>query len=158
MNSRTLHAAVILAAALGLVISLFATAEFFDASLRQLCQINSFFSCATVDVSGRTTTLGVPDYLWGIGGFAVILAFGLLADRYPFDPRLRGALLGVTTLGIAFAGYFLYVELALIGALCVVCASAYVMGAVAWVSSLGLVRQGDPGSAPTPPATRPRGG
>ncbi|MHB1435358.1 MAG: vitamin K epoxide reductase family protein [Thermoplasmata archaeon] len=154
MESRHLHSAVILSAALGLVISFFAAAEFVDASLRQLCQINSFFSCATVDVSGRTTTLGVPDYLWGIGGFVVILALGLLADRFPFDPRYRWALLGVTTLGVAFAGYFLYVELALIGALCVVCASAYVMGAVSWAASLALVRQGDPVSAPTPPSTR----
>lgn len=156
MDSRHLHAAVILSAALGLVIALFAAAEFFDASLRQLCQINSFFSCSTVDVSGRTTTLYIPDYLWGIGGFVVILGLGLLADRFPFDPRYRWGLLGVTTLGVAFAGYFLYVELALIGALCVVCASAYVMGAVSWVASLALVRQGDPVSAPSPPPSRRR--
>jgi uncharacterized membrane protein len=158
MESRHLHSAVILAAALGLVISLFAAAEFFDASLRQLCQINSFFSCSTVDASGKTSTLGVPDYLWGIGGFVVILVVGLLADRFPYDPRYRWGLLGITTLGVTFAGYFLYVELALIGALCVVCASAYFMGVVSFVASLAIVRQGDPPAGRTTdrPRTRDR--
>ncbi|EQD80147.1 VKORC1/thioredoxin domain-containing protein [mine drainage metagenome] len=109
-----------------------------------------------MDVSGRTTTIGVPDYLWGIGGFVVILALGLLADRFPFDPRYRWSLLGVTTLGVAFAGYFLYVELAVIGALCIVCASAYVMGVGSWIASVALVRRGDPATAPTPPPSRRR--
>jgi uncharacterized membrane protein len=141
MRTSNLRSLLYLAAGLGLLVSLFATAEYFDASLRGLCSVNSFFSCSLVDNSGRTTTLGVPDYLWGIGGFLAIFVVGGLAEARPEDVRRAGALVLVTTAGVGLSLYLLYVELAEIHALCVVCAAAYLLGAVAWVAALALLRR-----------------
>jgi uncharacterized membrane protein len=142
MRTRTVRSVVYLATGLGLIVALFAAAEFFDAALRSVCSVSSFFSCQLVDESGLTTTLGVPDYLWGIGGFVAILVVAALAEQRPSDLRRTYALLGVTTLGVVLSLYLLYVELALIHALCLVCASAYLLEAVAWVGSVELVRRG----------------
>jgi uncharacterized membrane protein len=141
MKIRTLRSVVYLAAGLGLIVSIFATAEFFEASLRSLCSVSSFFSCAAVDNSGQTTTLGIPDYAWGLLGFLLILIVAGIAESRPDRETWAYALLGITTIGVALSMYLLYVELALIGALCLVCASAYALGILAWLGSIGLVRE-----------------
>jgi uncharacterized membrane protein len=139
MRTRTLRTVIYLAAGIGLIVSIFAALEYFEASLQGLCTINSFFSCSTVDASGKTTTLGIPDYLIGIGGFILILVIAGLAESRRSDRRWPIVLLGVTSLGVAFSVYFLYVQLALIGAFCVVCASADAFGWLAWAGALALV-------------------
>ena len=141
MRVRTLRSVVYLAAGLGLIVAVFAAAEFFDASLRSICSVSSFFSCQLVDQSGLTTTLGVPDYLWGIGGFVAILVVAALAEQRPADRRRAYALLGVTTAGVALSLYLLYVELAQIHALCLVCVSAYLLCGVAWVGAIAVARR-----------------
>jgi uncharacterized membrane protein len=138
MRNRSLRSLVYFAGALGLITSLFAAAEFFDAALRNVCSVNGFFSCALIDDSGLTTTLGVPDYLWGIGGFVLILLAAALAEQRPKDLVRSYFLLGVTTVGVVLAVWLLYVELVVIGGLCPVCATAYFMGGVAWAGSLDL--------------------
>jgi len=146
MRTRTLRSLVYFVGGLGLIISLFATAEFFDASLRRICSVSSFLSCSAVDNSGLTSTLGIPDYAWGVGGFAVILLVAGLAERAPQSITRAGVLLAVTTAGIILSAYLLYVEVAEIGALCLVCASAYVMGVITWLGAIALVRR-----TPEPP-------
>lgn len=143
MKTRTLRSVVYFASGLGLIVSLFAAAEYLDVALRGVCQINSFFSCSAVDRSGLTTTLGVQDYLWGIGGFIVIIALAALAERRPNDRVRAYVLLAVTTAGVAVSLYFLYVELGLIHALCIVCALAYLCGGVAWVGAIALVARAE---------------
>lgn len=141
MRTSTLRSLIFFAAGVGLIVSIFAALEFYEASLRSLCSIGSFFSCSVVDQSGKTSTLGVPDYAWGLGGFVLILVVAAIAEARSRDPKATYALLGVTTAGVAFSLYFLYVQLALIGAFCVVCASAYVFGWVAWAGTVGLARR-----------------
>jgi len=138
VQARTLRSLVYLAAGIGLIVSLFAAAEFFNASLRAVCSVNAFLSCSAVDTSGRTSTLGIPDYLWGVGGFVLILIVAALAEQRPEDRRRAFALLALTTLGVALSLYFLYVEVALIHALCLVCVGAYVFGFIAWGGSVAL--------------------
>lgn len=139
MDSRRVRSLILFAGVLGLVVSIFAAFEFYEASLRAVCSVSSFFSCATVDQSGKTSTLGIPDYLWGIGGFVVILGAASLADRRPNETAPAYFLLLVTTLGVATAVYFLYVELAEIHAVCLVCTAAYAFGGLAWAGAVGLV-------------------
>lgn len=151
MRTRTLRSVVYLAAGIGLIVAIFAAFEFYEASLRSLCTINSFFSCSTVDVSGRTTTLGVPDYLWGIGGFVAILVVAGIAESRPQDRRVGFFLVALTAAGVALSVYFLYVQLVEIGALCVVCASADAFGWLAFAGALALARR------PPPDDGRPAG-
>ena len=141
MQTRSIRSLVFFGAGIGLIVAFFAAAEFVDASLRQICSFNSFFSCSTVDNSPYTNTIGVPDYLVGILGFIAILVVAGLAEKYPEERRYEWTLLVVTTIGVAVSIYLLYVELALIHALCLVCATAYFMGVVAWVGAILLIRQ-----------------
>ncbi|HTW40671.1 MAG TPA: vitamin K epoxide reductase family protein [Thermoplasmata archaeon] len=138
MRNRSLRSLVYFAAALGLVVSLFAAAEFFDAALRSVCSVSSFFSCALIDNSGKTTTLGIPDYLWGIGGFVLIFIAAFLAERRPKDLARSYFLLGVTSAGVVLSLWLVYVELVLIGGLCPVCLAAYLLGGAAWAGALVL--------------------
>lgn len=154
MKTASLRSGIILAALIGLLVSLFAAAEFYQASLRSVCSINSFFSCALVDQSGKTTTFGIQDYLWGIGGFVLILILAGVADKRPTDPRPAYALALLTTVGVALSLYFLYIELVEIDALCIVCVAAYVFGGLAWLLSISLVRRlrAPVSESPAPPA------
>ncbi len=147
MRTRTLRSFVYFSAGVGLIVSIFAAVEYYEASLRQLCTFNSFFSCGAVDTSGHTLTLGIPDYLWGIGGFVLILLVAGIAEsrpRWTVGPLL---LAGVTGLGTALTLYFLWVQLAVIGAFCVICASAYVFGWLSFGGAVALLRRG-----PEPPS------
>ncbi|MGA8302930.1 MAG: vitamin K epoxide reductase family protein [Thermoplasmata archaeon] len=141
MRERTLRSFLYFVAGIGLIVSLFAAAEILDSALGAVCTVNSFVSCGKVASSGLTTTLEVPDYLWGIGGFVLILVVAALAEQRPDDRRRTYALLSVTTLGVVLAGYLLYVELAEIHALCLVCATAYVLSGFAWVGAIALARR-----------------
>jgi uncharacterized membrane protein len=141
MKTATLRSVIYLSAGIGLIVSIFAALEVYEASLQSLCTVNSFFSCHAVDVSGKTSTFGIPDYLWGIGGFVVILGVAGVAESRRRDRRWPALLLAVTTLGTALSLYFLWVQLALIGAFCIVCATADAFEWVAWVGAISLVRQ-----------------
>jgi uncharacterized membrane protein len=141
MRTRSVRTAVYLAGGIGLIVALFAAAEFYDAALRAVCSVSTFFSCSAVDNSGLTTTLWVPDWIWGVLGFVVILVAAALAEQRPNDRRYADALLGVTTVGVVLSLWLLYVELGEIHALCLVCASAYVLGGLCWVGAIELVRR-----------------
>ena len=153
MKTSSLRGVIYLAGMLGLLVTFFATAEFYEASLRNVCTINQFFSCATVDKSGLTTTFGVPDYLWGILGFVAMLVVAGIAEKRPRDVRPAYLLTVLATGGVGLSAYFLYVQLAEIHALCVVCASAETLGAILWAASIALAirtaRKSAERSAPT---------
>ncbi len=140
MRTRSIRTLIYAAAGIGLLLAAFAAFEVIDASLTRLCTINSFFSCAAVANSGHTTTLYLPDWLWGVLGFVLILVVAALAERNPRDRRYAWGLVGLTTAGIALALYFLYVELGVIHAVCTVCASAYAMGFICWGGAIALAR------------------
>ena len=155
MRTRDLRSLAALAAGLGLLVSLFAAAEFFDASLRAICSVNGSISCGAVDQSGRTSTLFVPDYLWGVGGFVALLVVAAIAERRPADLRWAYGFVGLASAGVALSAYLLYVELALIHALCPVCVAAYLLGAVVWVSAIALLRRARARAARADDADRP---
>src|SRR5208282_5437284 len=101
MKTRDLRSLTSLAARLGLLVAIFSAAEFYNASLRGICSINSFFSCALVDESGRTSTFWIPDYAWGIGGFVAILLVAGLAEQRAAEPWWGYGLVALTTAGVA---------------------------------------------------------
>jgi len=138
VRTSSVRSLVYLAGGLGLLVSLFAAAEFYTASLRSVCSLSQFFSCATVDTSGKTSTFGIPDYAWGVGGFVVLLVVAGLAERSPRDVRPAYLLAALATAAVALSGYFLYVQLAEIHALCVVCATAEAFGVLVWAGAVTL--------------------
>ena len=141
MKTSAVRNGIFLSAGLGLLVAIFSAAEFYTASLRSVCSISQFLSCSAVDQSGLTTTLGIQDYLWGVGGFVLLLVFAGIAERRPRDVRPAYGLSALATAAVALSGYFLYVQLAEIHALCVVCASAEVLGGGVWIGSIALARR-----------------
>ena len=141
MRTRDIRSVVYLAAGLGLIVSIYAYLETVQASLQKYCTVNSFVSCGAVAQSGKTTVLGVPDAFIGIGGFLFVLAVATLAERRRRELLWPYLLLLFTTIGVAFSLYFVTVELVEIHALCPVCLAAWLLGWVAWVAAIALVRK-----------------
>jgi uncharacterized membrane protein len=141
MRTSTYRSVVYFGGLFGLLVAIFAAAEFFDAQLTKACSFSAYFSCGKIANSGLTTTLGIQDWQWGVAGFILILVVAALAEQRRRDARFTYLLLLVTTAGVALALYFLYVEVVEIGGLCPVCVASYVLGGVAWVGSIGLARK-----------------
>jgi uncharacterized membrane protein len=139
MRAESAHAALLVVIVAGLALAGFATYETFVPAAAGICSINQFVSCSAVDKSGHTSTLGVPDWAVGLGGFLVLL--GLDVPLYRTWRRdLLKAVVVVSGLGLVASAYFAYVELAVIGALCPVCFSTYVADAAAFALSFWLLR------------------
>ncbi len=128
---------VYLAAGIGLIISIYAAAETLNPALQSLCSVNGFISCAKVATSGRTTTFGVPDWLIGVLGFVALLAAAAWAEQRR-DLFATTPLFVLAVGAVAFSAYFAYVELALVGALCLVCFAAYGAGVLTFVGATVL--------------------
>jgi uncharacterized membrane protein len=146
MRAETLHAALLVVLVAGLGLSAFAAYETLNPSVASVCSVSAFVSCSKVDQSGHTTTLGVPDWLIGIGGFVVLLALDVpLYATWRRD--LLTAVVAVSGLGLAVAVYLATVELTVIHALCPVCFSTYLLDGAAFGLSLWLLvssRRADP--------------
>jgi len=157
VRTRNLRSFIYASGGLGLIFSLFTALEVYEASLRSLCTYNSFFSCGAVDSSGHTTTFGVPDSLIGILGFIVILMIAGIAESRSAQRFWPYLLVLVTVLGTAASLYFLYVQLAIIGAFCVICGSAYVFGWLSCGGAIALARRttGPSSSRKEPPTDEP---
>lgn len=141
MRTATIRSVIYFAAGLGLIVSIFTYLESVEASLQSLCTVNAFVSCSAVAKSGKTTLFGISDSFIGIGGFILILVVAAVAESRRKEPVWAYLLLFITTGGVALSGYFGYVELGEIHALCVVCLTAYVFGVVAWGGAIALVRK-----------------
>ena len=72
---------------------------------------------------------GVVYYLY-MFGLAALLAFD------PFSRGLRFAALAYTALGVCFSIYFMYLQVAVIGAICFWCAVAALLDLLIWLSAL----------------------
>jgi uncharacterized membrane protein len=160
MRTRDIRSVIYLAGGLGLIVAIYTYLETVQASLQKYCTLNSFVSCGAVANSGKTTVLGVPDSIIGIGGFLLILAVAAIAERRRKELLWPHLLLFITTVGVGFSCYFAYLEFAVIYALCPVCFAAWFCGWVAWGASIALVRkvrakarsraEKPPAEAPTP--------
>jgi uncharacterized membrane protein len=139
MRSETLHAILPLAIVAGLAFSLFAMAETLDPALQGICSVSPFLSCAKVDQSGHTMTLGVQDYLWGIGGFVLLFVLDVQVYRLGRG-RWLDALTLVSAAGLALSIYLASIELFVIDAFCLVCFASYLSNAVVLGSALELRR------------------
>ena len=144
MRSETLHAILPLAIVAGLALSLFAAAESLDKALQGFCSVNGYVSCSKVDQSAYTTTFGIPDYLFGIGGFVVLFALDVQVFRLGRG-RWLDALILVSALGVLFSVYFGYLELGVIKALCLVCFGTYLANVATFVTAI-LLRRPSSGS------------
>jgi uncharacterized membrane protein len=141
MRTRDIRSVIYLSAGFGLITAIFTYLETVEAGLQKYCTLNSYVSCSAVANSGKTTLLGIPDSLVGVGGFILIIGVAAIAESRRREILWPYLLLFVTSSGVAISLYFAYLEFAVIHALCPVCFTAWVFGWIAWVGALLLVRK-----------------
>jgi uncharacterized membrane protein len=139
MRTRDVRSLIYLASGFGLITAIFTYLETVEASLQKYCTINSYVSCSAVANSGKTTFLGIPDSLVGVGGFILIIVVAAIAEARRRELLWPYLLLFVTSSGVAISLYFAYLEFAVIHALCPVCFTAWVFGWIAWAGTIVLV-------------------
>lgn len=93
------------------------------------CNINPLFSCVSVSNSPQGEVLGVPNMLWGIIAFSVVLTIGASAlfgamGHKPWFWRLYN--LGALG-GVLFVHWLFVQSVYVIGALCLFCMAVWVV-------------------------------
>ncbi|MDJ0271000.1 MAG: vitamin K epoxide reductase family protein [Aigarchaeota archaeon] len=88
------------------------------------CEISSFLSCDTVLSSAYAKFLGVPTAFYGVVWFAMAASLSMLASN---GKRFAKLALGWSVIGVAAVAVLTYVELVLIGAVCILCTAAHVL-------------------------------
>ena len=99
--------------------------------------------CSTVNASKYSEIYGIPVALVGVGGYLAILVLHLLENR---NQHLRANatlyIFGLALTGFLFTLYLIYVEFALLKAICPFClTSQVVMTIIFIISVIRLVRQ-----------------
>jgi uncharacterized membrane protein len=118
--------AYLVTATVGVAISIYVANEYLTANF-QGCYINQQFSCEGVFQSGHTSLFGIPFYVTGLVWFPLMLAAGLLTTKLGREPLNAEILLPILMVGNVFTGYLWYLELAVIGIVCPLCVSLYVV-------------------------------
>jgi uncharacterized membrane protein len=154
MRAESLHQIVLAAVIAGLGLSLYAGYETVNAAAANSCSFSVVFSCSKVLQSGKTTFLGVADWIVGALGFAALLAIDIPLYRY-WSRRLLGALLGLASGGLVIAVYLASIEVTQIGALCPVCFASYVADGIVLAAGVALYRRSREGGEPRPAPPEP---
>jgi uncharacterized membrane protein len=100
-------------------------------------------SCEFVQTSPYAELFGVPVALYGVAGYASLLAVGLagLQPRFAADRRLTKLLAVLATLGFVFTLYLTGIEVFVLHAICRWCvASAAIMTGI-WVAATFELRE-----------------
>jgi uncharacterized membrane protein len=99
--------------------------------------------CSVVNSSSYSEVSGIPVALIGVVGYLAILALLLIENRIKYIKQ-NGTLIvfGLALVGFLFTLYLIYVELALIHALCPFCVTSQITMTILFIFSvIRLVRQ-----------------
>ena len=127
-------------ALLGLAVSIYMTI-FKLTDNEKMCIGNG--GCSKVNSSVYSELDGIPVAAIGAGGYAVLAVLLLVEDRSAFL-KTNGTMLvfGLALIGFLFTLYLIYVEIALIKALCPFCLTSQVTMTILFILSvIRLVRQ-----------------
>ncbi|HXL53044.1 MAG TPA: vitamin K epoxide reductase family protein [Gemmatimonadales bacterium] len=104
-------------------------------------------SCESVQASRYAELFGIPVALYGVAGYAALMALGLasLRPRVAVDRRVAVLLATLATVGFAFSLYLTAIELFVLHEICRWCVASAVIATAIWVLSLPELRH--------PPAT-----
>jgi protein-disulfide isomerase len=145
-----LAAAAALSAA-GLVIAIVLTRLHAQAhaGVASFCAIDDTVNCDKVATSAYSVVLGLPVSIWGVLGYAVMLALALwgLARRGPHPAWPSGLLLATAAGAVAASVALAYVSKVLIGAWCILCIASWVAAAGVLVAAIAAVRPVGAGAA-----------
>ncbi len=138
--NKWLYRISIALALLGLVVAIYMTI-FKLTDNDKMCIGNG--GCSKVNSSIYAEVYGIPVALFGVGGYAVIAALLFMEDRNQFLEQ-NGTMIvfGLALIGFLFTLYLIYVELALIHALCPFCVTSQITMTILFILSIiRLARQ-----------------
>jgi len=138
--NKWLYRISIALALLGLAVSIYMTI-FKLTDNEKMCIGNG--GCSKVNSSVYAEIDGIPVALFGVGGYAVIAALLFMEDRNQFlEENGTMILFGLALIGFLFTLYLIYVELALIHALCPFCLTSQISMTILFILSIiRLARQ-----------------
>jgi uncharacterized membrane protein len=108
----------------GFAIAAYLSVQHFDAAVPLACSSVGTVNCERVLTSAYAVVGGLPVALWGAVWFAAAAALSLLSSARagpPGLPWVQYAMLGWATVGAAVVLRLVYVELAVIGSICLWC-------------------------------------
>ncbi len=131
---RALYRVSIGLAALGVLVSIYMTI-FKITENPGMCLGSG--GCSVVNNSIYAQVYGIPVAVIGVGGYLAILGSLLLRVRVPFFES-NGAMIvfGLALVGFLFTVYLIYVETALIHALCPFCVTSQITMTILFIISL----------------------
>ena len=138
--NKWLYRVSLLLAGLGLLVSIYMTVYKLTEN-PNMCLGNG--GCSVVNSSRYAELYGIPVAVIGIGGYLTILALLWMESRNAFLKH-NGTLVvfGLALVGFLFTLYLIYVELALIHALCPFCVTSQVTMTILFIISvIRLARQ-----------------
>ncbi len=89
-------------------------------------------SCNAVTNSTYSSLFGIPVALIGLLGFVLLIA----ATAYAYavnDKKALKPLLLISTAGLAFVSYLIYLEVTVLHAICSICTVSHVIGIAIWI-------------------------
>jgi len=137
---KWLNKTVIVLAAIGLVVAVYMTI-YKITNNNAMCLGSG--DCSAVNASRYSEVHGIPVALIGVGGYLAILGLHFLENRNAFLRRNASLFFfGIALTGFLFTLYLIYVEIALLKAICPFClASQIVMTILFILSVIRLVRE-----------------
>jgi uncharacterized membrane protein len=117
-----------------------------------LCNIQNLSGCNIVASSDYSHLFGISLAMYGMIFYAILFALAAL-ELVLFDQILRRVLQGLAVIGVLFSLYFTFVQLFLIGAICIYCSASAVITLLVLIiaSFLEPIRKAKKESKPTPP-------
>jgi len=138
--NKWLYRISIALALLGLAVSIYMTI-FKLTDNEKMCIGNG--GCSKVNSSVYAEMYGIPVAVFGVGGYAVIAALLFMEEQNKFLKQ-NGTMVvfGLALFGFLFTLYLIYVELALIHALCPFCVTSQITMTILFILSIvRLARQ-----------------
>ncbi len=129
---------VVLLSIAGTVVSGYLTWQWYEAASSSWCDVDAYFSCSRVRESPYSAVAGIPTATVGVAGFLSLLGLTillLLGRRSIGRIRMLPALLAFASVGAAIGAGLTVIEVAVIQAVCVLCAAGFAIDLVI----LGLV-------------------
>lgn len=119
---------IVLLAVAGIVVSTYLTWQWYQAASSTWCDVSSYFSCSRVRESPYSAIGGIPTAVVGIVGFVLLLGFAVISftGRTSVGPiPILRTLVLLATVGGAIGVALTVIEVALIGAVCILCAMGF---------------------------------
>lgn len=116
--------------AAGAAVAAYLAYEWYAAFNSSVCDINSYFSCRAVGQSSYASIAGVPTALVGLGGFVILLGLSLGAFRGVERIGLWSTdswILLFASLGALVGLGLSYLEVFVIQAVCILCATGFAL-------------------------------